>query len=234
MKVIPVIDLLRGEAVHARRGHRDTYQPLRTPTCADGDALTLARYYTVVLGLDLIYIADLDAIQGRGSQAGLLHDIAAEISPATLWVDAGIRQHGDLEPLLSKPGILPVIGSENLVDTFYLADPESGRQTVLSLDFAEGQFLGPPTLEEQACFWTGETILMDISRVGTAHGPNLTRLSRYQRAAPSVGWFVAGGIRNARDLATLKKRGAAGALLATSLHNGQITHKEVAALVGSD
>jgi phosphoribosylformimino-5-aminoimidazole carboxamide ribotide isomerase len=69
-RVIGVIDLRDGQAVHARGGRRDEYQPI-------GDAVDLARAYIHRHGLSEIYVADLDAIdvgrayverpfQGRG------------------------------------------------------------------------------------------------------------------------------------------------------------------------
>lgn len=234
MKIIPVIDLMAGKAVHARCGQRNSYQSLRTHLCADGDARALARFYASELGSDLIYIADLDAIEGRGLQIDLLKKIATEVPAAALWVDAGVKDRGDLPPLNAIRGVLPVIGSERLLDPILPTQTHAGGQSVLSLDFFDNKFLGPPALQDQSCLWPRQTILMDISRVGSARGPNFQRLARYRRLEASVQWFVAGGVKSAQDLASLREQGAAGVLLATSLHNGHITCADVAALAGKD
>lgn len=230
MKAIPVIDLLAGKAVHARGGQRHAYRPVQTRGCTDGDALSLAKYYTQEFGFDRLYIADLDAIEGRGHQLDLIQRLAAAVPTVALWVDAGVRCREDLAVLSGIPGVLPVIGSERLTDPTLPTKPDLTGLIVLSLDFARGRFLGPIPLQQQPKLWPQDTILMDISRVGSVQGPNLARLADHRRRAPSVRWFVAGGVRDALDLAALKKQGAAGVLLATSLHDGRITRAELATL----
>ena len=88
MRVIGVLDLLAGRAVHARAGLRATYGPV--PSVAGlpigpGDALALARAYTDRLGLTELYVADLDAILGGTSQHMLVGRLAALGPP--LWLD---------------------------------------------------------------------------------------------------------------------------------------------------
>jgi phosphoribosylformimino-5-aminoimidazole carboxamide ribotide isomerase len=43
--------------------------------------------------------------------------------------------------------------------------------------------------------------------------------------------YAAGGVRNLDDLAALASLNAHGALMATALHSGAITQKEIAALL---
>lgn len=230
MKAIPVIDLLAGKAVHARGGQRHAYRPLETRGCPDGDAVALAEYYVLEFGFDRLYVADLDAIQGHGHQFDLVERLAEVVPIGTIWVDAGVRHREDLANLGRIRGICPVIGSERLVDPALATRSGLDVPVILSLDFTKDGFLGPAALQQETLLWSRETILMDISRTGSSRGPNLARLAIHQRRAPSVQWFVAGGIRDAKDLAALQKHGAAGALLATSLHDGRITRAEIAAL----
>ena len=42
--------------------------------------------------------------------------------------------------------------------------------------------------------------------------------------------YAAGGVRDAADLAELKRRGIAGALVATSLHDGRLRGSDIAGL----
>lgn len=230
MKAIPVIDLLAGKAVHACGGQRHAYRPLQTKGCKDGDALSLARYYTQEFGADRLYIADLDRIEKRGHHLDLIQRMAEALPTVTLWVDAGVQHREDLAALWAIPGVLPIIGSERLVDPTLPNDPDLRGRTVLSLDFTKDGLVGPIALQRQPLLWSRETILMDISRVGGAQGPNLARLADHLRRGPSIRWFVAGGVRDARDLAALQEQGASGVLLATSLHDGRITRAEMAAL----
>ena len=65
MRVVPVIDLKDGTAVHAVRGERERYRPVNSTLAGDdGDPLALARAFRSALGLDELYVADLDAIGG--------------------------------------------------------------------------------------------------------------------------------------------------------------------------
>jgi uncharacterized protein related to proFAR isomerase len=74
MRVLGVLDLLAGRAVHARAGRRDSYEPVRTVAgvAIDGNAVALARNYLSPLGLTELYAADLDAIAKRLPQDTLV------------------------------------------------------------------------------------------------------------------------------------------------------------------
>src|SRR3990172_10332644 len=60
MDVIPVIDIRRGVAVHAYRGERALYQPIRSVLLQGADPLALAGAYRRILGSTSAYVADLD------------------------------------------------------------------------------------------------------------------------------------------------------------------------------
>jgi phosphoribosylformimino-5-aminoimidazole carboxamide ribotide isomerase len=68
MRVIGVLDLRHGLAVHAREGRRDAYAPVTSIAGAAipaGYALELARTYRDHFGITELYVADLDAILDR-------------------------------------------------------------------------------------------------------------------------------------------------------------------------
>jgi phosphoribosylformimino-5-aminoimidazole carboxamide ribotide isomerase len=71
---------------------------------------------------------------------------------------------------------------------------------------------------------------MTLARVGSGAGPDLERLAAVAAGAPGRLIYAAGGIRDAADLATLKRLGVAGALVATSLHDGRLTGRDIAQL----
>ena len=64
MRVIPVIDLKGGLAVHAVRGDRERYRPLRSRIAEGSDPVDLTHAVRERFGLDELYVADLDAIGG--------------------------------------------------------------------------------------------------------------------------------------------------------------------------
>jgi phosphoribosylformimino-5-aminoimidazole carboxamide ribotide isomerase len=57
MRVIPVIDLKSGAAVHAVRGERERYRPLRSGLVAGSDPVEVARAVREALGLGELYVA---------------------------------------------------------------------------------------------------------------------------------------------------------------------------------
>jgi phosphoribosylformimino-5-aminoimidazole carboxamide ribotide isomerase len=61
VKIIPVIDVLGGRVVHAVRGRRKEYQPLKSTLCASTDPVDVAAALKA-LGFGELYVADLDAI----------------------------------------------------------------------------------------------------------------------------------------------------------------------------
>ena len=61
--VIGVIDLKGGVAVHAVRGERERYRPVRSALAARAEPIAVAAGLRA-LGLDELYVADLDAIAG--------------------------------------------------------------------------------------------------------------------------------------------------------------------------
>jgi len=90
MRVVPVIDLKAGTAVHAVRGERESYRPVRSVIAgADGDALALAHAFRAQLGLDELYVADLDAIGGAGDRERVAPDRAIAFALAAHGLDRG-------------------------------------------------------------------------------------------------------------------------------------------------
>ena len=88
-RVIPVLDVKDGIAVHAVGGIRSHYRPLRTNLHASSDPIAIARAYRDVLGLNELYLADLDAIAGKRPHRLSTASLRAE--GLNLWIDAGIK-----------------------------------------------------------------------------------------------------------------------------------------------
>jgi len=85
MRVIGVIDLSRGRAVHARGGVRSAYESVRAAAGRPihGEPRALARAYVEVLGLTDVYVADLDAIDASGRNPPQISKIRGEPHTAT-------------------------------------------------------------------------------------------------------------------------------------------------------
>jgi uncharacterized protein related to proFAR isomerase len=71
---------------------------------------------------------------------------------------------------------------------------------------------------------------MTLARVGSGSGPDVARLRDIRARAANAALYAAGGVRNASDLAALKRDGITGALVASSLHAGELTRADLNAL----
>lgn len=223
MKLIPVIDLMHGYVVTAKRGQRDTYAPSSTPLCRSSDAVEVLGAMLDLYPFETCYIADLDAITGTGSQLDLIRQLHLNQPGLELWVDNGLT---DLERICDFAR--PVIGSESLVDVTQLSHLNASlSDPVLSLDFIDDRLTGLSESDLQAEYWPQDVIIMSLSRVGSATGPDRLKLQQLAKLHPSTNLFAAGGVRNRQDLEHLRSIGAAGALLSTALHQGHLDREEI-------
>jgi phosphoribosylformimino-5-aminoimidazole carboxamide ribotide isomerase len=229
MEVIPVIDLKGGAVVRARGGRRDAYAPLQSRLSAT------SAPRDVVLGLlafhrfRTIYAADLDAIEKVGDHEDTLRALCAAFPQVNFWVDAGLADAAGARAWLARhKRATLVLGSETLADAAALADLKGEPRLVLSLDFEGDRFLGPPLLLATRALWPARAIVMSLASVGAGAGPDFARLAALRRAGDTA-LYAAGGVRGPGDLADLARSGAAGALVASALHDGQLSEANLAA-----
>jgi phosphoribosylformimino-5-aminoimidazole carboxamide ribotide isomerase len=114
MRVIPVLDLKGGVAVHAVRGERSAYAPVRSALAGSADPLVLARAFRTRLGLDACYVADLDAIAGAGHHGPTIRAIAG--LGVAVWLDAGVATAADAERAVGHGAARVIVGTETLRD----------------------------------------------------------------------------------------------------------------------
>jgi phosphoribosylformimino-5-aminoimidazole carboxamide ribotide isomerase len=232
MRVIPVIDLKRGAAVHAVRGERERYRPLRSRIVEGSDPVEVARAVRARFGLEELYVADLDAIAGGAGNPGVLAALARE---ARVMVDAGAATPAAVAGLLALGAARVVIGTETLPGPAAFARlraalPEA--PLVLSLDLRDGRVLSPDpalaasapddALARLADAGATEALVLDLVRVGSAAGPDVALIGTLHARRPELALLAGGGVRHAGDLRALAAAGASGALVATALHRGTL------------
>ena len=111
-RVIPVLDIKDGQAVHAVGGIRSHYRPLASRLHPSSEPIEIARAYRDILGLHDLYLADLDAIVGKGPDLRLYAGLRAE--GLNLWIDPGIKGPEDLGVLGDLGDSTFVIGLETV------------------------------------------------------------------------------------------------------------------------
>ena len=239
MQLIPVIDLQAGLVVHAVRGERDQYRPLQSVLCDSAEPMAVARAFRQKLALTEIYIADLDAIQGRGDNKVIISALIQQ-EGAGILLDAGAADSETVQSLLDLGVKKVIIGAEtlpNLGQLFALHASTPADRLIFSLDMRAGQVLsGCSELSElkpidaleilKLAGWY-EVILLDLARVGTGMGIDHSLISEARRLYPEMSLIAGGGISQANELKELQTLGVSGALVASALHSGIITKDQV-------
>lgn len=232
MELIPVIDLMGGAVVHARRGARDAYRPIETPLSASAAPQAVADGLLTLGAFRTLYIADLDAIAGRGGHDAQLHALAGRHPGLTLWVDAGEASPEALARRVAEGPGRPVIGSESLSGRAQAEAALAAGAGLLSLDYGPEGPRGPEGLHDTAALWPEAVIVMTLARVGAGQGPDLERLAAILARAEGRRVYAAGGVRDVEDLHRLADLGVAGVLLASALHDGRLSKADIAAFMG--
>lgn len=242
MQIVGVIDLVEGHAVHAVAGMRDRYQPV-TPIAGafdtPGDSHALARFYIDRCGVDAIYVADLDAIQGGTPQIALVSSLCELGAPVA--VDAGVTTVDAARQLLNAGAATIIVGLETLAsfdDLTAICAALGTDRVVFSLDCRDGRALSggplgddtPETLSMRAVgAGVGSLIVIDLARVGVGAGVDVEMIGRVRRAAPlHVMLMAGGGVRDWKDLERLAAAGCDGVLVATALQDGRLSAQDVA------
>jgi phosphoribosylformimino-5-aminoimidazole carboxamide ribotide isomerase len=241
MKVVPVLDIAGGKAVHARGGDRARYRPVESVLAPSADPLRLAAAFREALGLSDLYLADLDAIQGGEPRWDLYGALLRE--GFSLMVDAGVRDWSRAVGLRDAGVPSVVAGLETLRGPEHIAElveHVGASFVVLGLDLRGGAPLGdprvwgPPDVASIAAFaWTRNVqrfLVLDLACVGSEAGPPVQAARAVLASCPGAEVFVGGGIRDGQDLATLAGAGVQGALVATALHRGTIDRAALQAL----
>lgn len=230
LKIIPVIDIKDGWVVHARRGQRAAYEPVRSPLSPDAQPSSVVEGLLRLADFDTLYIADLDALMGKAPQTAIINGIRAANPALNIWVDAGLAAFQGPHGAFSHP-MVPVVGSESLLDETLSKLAVLNTPWILSLDYFEDRFIGPEQLLIRPCLWPEWIILMKLARVGSFKGPDLETTRQFVNQYPNHRFVVAGGVRHPADLDDLACMGVAAVLVASALHAGTLDSPTLASYV---
>ncbi|HEX2450633.1 MAG TPA: HisA/HisF-related TIM barrel protein [Gemmatimonadales bacterium] len=251
MEIIPVIDIVRGVAVHAQGGDRSAYPPVKSAVAPDhpGDAVALVRAYRDVLGAVACYVADLDALQGGPVQRGLIRELAAFQTgfSGELLVDAAASGPDGALEVLSCGASDAIIGMETLrsfADLKAIVAVAGSNRVIFGLDLRLGAPIINPLLDDAAgahpdpMALTGQAVdagvtsilVLDLARIGSGCGVDLGLVDALRRRYPHLRLLAGGGVLTRKDLERMEDAGCDGALVASAIHAGRIGANDVAAL----
>lgn len=227
-RVVFVMDIFNHTVVLAKGGIRENYRPV-----SDSSAVCKTSIPQEILELlhpGEVYIADLNALQGKGP-VDINAEIIREISlKANTMLDFGVSSLKDVDKALSIAGTA-VIGTETgTLSVIRDAASRNPERISVSIDIKYGKILKkdpeiPANPLEIVKLLNDlplkDLIFLDLDRVGTASGfdPEFLR----KLAESSVhDVLIAGGVRDMEDLLALDSLGIKGALVATAIHSGSV------------
>lgn len=232
-KIIPVIDILNSKVVHAHKGQRDKYKPLKTYLTKSVEPIDLINLFKNKFNLNTIYIADLDAIMKKKPNFPILSKIS-KIENIEIMIDLGISDYEDVLPFLDFNFKYMILGLETLnqIENLKVIVNQLGSQKViLSIDMYNQKLLTRiNSLKNQnplkiikiiQKFSIKQIILLDLFRVGQKMG-GLTSLylDLIQKFNGDV--YVGGGIKDFNDVEQYYRNNFSGVLIGTALYDGSI------------
>jgi phosphoribosylformimino-5-aminoimidazole carboxamide ribotide isomerase len=230
LHIIPVIDLQSGRVVRARGGARHLYAPIATPLAASSRPQDIVAGFRARFPFPKIYIADLDAISGTGDHEAMILDLEAAYPEIEFWIDSGLATEAAAATWLQRHRGALIVGSESLADLETSPRLDLPRR-ILSLDFRGDVFLGPAQIATDVAHWPQRVIVMTLAKVGAGEGPDFVRIAALRaRARDEHELYAAGGVRDANDINRLEATGVAGVLIASALHDGKITARDLQTL----
>ncbi|MGB9938111.1 MAG: HisA/HisF family protein [Methanobacterium sp.] len=222
--IIPVLDIKNGTAVSGKSGNRETYKSLKTVFSTSSSPIEIASSLTDA-GASRIYIADLDAIENRGSNFEIIKKINDYIS---VMVDCGAANIDDAEKALrfADKVIVATETLRNIEDLNKIFNSIPSDKIVISIDIKDGNIYSnylninfEDLISKIKELNPSEIIVLDISKVGTESGVNKELISKLSDFRDSL--IIGGGIT--KDyIIHLKKMGINKFLVGTALHNGKI------------
>jgi len=231
LELLPAVDVAGGQAVRLVQGEAGSETGYGDPLAA---ALDWQRG-----GAEWIHLVDLDAAFGRGSNAPLLAEVAAELAGRGVKVElsGGIRDDASLERALATGATRVNLGTAALEDPEWTAKviASHGAAIAVGLDVRGTTLAARGWTQEGGDLWEvlarldaagcERYVVTDVTKDGTLRGPNLDLLREVcaRTHAPVV---ASGGISSLADLEalrTLVPLGLEGAIVGKALYAGAFT-----------
>jgi phosphoribosylformimino-5-aminoimidazole carboxamide ribotide isomerase len=228
MNIIPVLDLMNGQVVHAKHGNRHEYAPIKSALTDSSEPLAVVQALVALYPFKQLYIADINAIQKAKNHQKTILEIAKRFPQLEIWLDAGFDNQASINAC-SFHNIKPVLGSESLIsiEQYQALSSASQHTAILSLDYKDDLFQGSKQLLNDASLWPKDMIVMSLNKVGSNTGPDLAKLISIKKQSQQSNIYAAGGVRGLADLEALQALGIKGVLVASSLHNGALTDHQI-------
>jgi phosphoribosylformimino-5-aminoimidazole carboxamide ribotide isomerase len=237
-RIIPVIDILNSKAVHAKKGIRENYKPLRSKLFHSNNPSKIIKCLRYKYGFKEIYIADLDAIVKKKPNFKLLSKIS-KIPDIIILIDPGIATLDDVRVFSQYDFEKLILGLETLNNLEVISESIKligSHKIIISIDmYNEKVSTNIKELKNVSLIeivkkienlGVNEIILLDLFMVGQKLGgvpPLYLNIRNVFRKKILVG----GGIKEYKDIVTYSKYNFSGVLIGTALHDGTIEIEKI-------
>lgn len=225
MRMIFVLDIFDGVAVHAVRGERERYAPVGgySRLLRASDPVRIVEY----IKPREVYVADLNLIRGIGKNN--LSAVKRISSIARTMLDAGVGTMAGVNRA-QKAANSVILGTETAPLGLIKNASELYDNIIASIDTKNGKMAA---LDEKLCippleavkkmneFPLGDLIILFMERVGARSGVDV----RFLKKAVGVsrhGIIAGGGVRGMEDIEALGSIGVEGVLVSTAVHDGAV------------
>ena len=240
--LLPAVDVAGGQAVRLVQGAAGS-------ETSYGDPLEAALAWQAA-GAEWVHLVDLDAAFGRGSNAGLLAQVAGKLD-IKVEMSGGIRDDESLDRALSTGCARVNIGTAAMENPAWVRGiiARHGEAIAIGLD-VRGRTLAArgwtreggdlyEALERLDAEGCARYVITDVLKDGMLKGPNLD-LYRDVCSRTKAPVVASGGVSSLDDLralanlATLTGRGVEGAIVGKALYAGAFTLEEALAAVSAE
>ena len=243
-RIIPVIDILKSQAVHAIRGEREKYKALKSVLVNDSNPIRIASKLKIDYLFNEFYIADLDAILQRKPNIAILSKILA-IPGVEIMLDPGIRTKKNMEKYYNFNLKSLILGLETLKDSKVITECLNlfgNDKIVVSVDmYKEVIKTNIKEIKSQDLLevvkkiedlGVANIILLDLFKIGQKLG-GIPPLYSKIRQIFNGEILVGGGIKDIQDIKDYKTNKFSGVLIGTALHDGSINIEELRKILRS-
>jgi phosphoribosylformimino-5-aminoimidazole carboxamide ribotide isomerase len=236
MQIYPAIDIRAGRCVRLRQG--DYAQE----TVFGADPTAMARRW-VEDGASYLHLVDLDgAKEGRPVNGASVRAIA-QASSIPCQLGGGLRTREHIADALAWGVARVIIGTKALESPRWLEEMCAALpdKIVLGIDARDGKVATRGWLEvsemaaldfarQLAHLRLAGIIYTDISRDGMMQGANIAAMAEMARAVP-IPVIASGGVTTLDDIRQLADARLAGCIVGRALYEGQLTLREIAAML---
>lgn len=222
--IIPVFDVKEGVCVSGKSGKRDTYTVLDS---VYGEDIFDIASNLKALGAGVVYIADLDKIEGVGDNSHLISEVN-DVIPVLLDNGASSIDEFKFNKNICTYPILATETMNSIRDIKEIFEEMPYDNIVISIDLKDNELLiqnGDINLDDIIMLIDkvkpAYTILLNISQVGTKEGNTSPIMMEIIKKTPYTQHIIAGGLTN-ESITSYKDRGINNFLIGTLLHEGKL------------